>query len=102
MTSARNTRRSALVQVARTSASSAANTSVQNLELGCVQGGTIFDKRESDTIWQVALDMDGLTTKNIFRALIACYRAGYRHAEGDCNEASLELKRVQGHLDRGG
>ena len=51
----------------------------------------MVDKRESDTIRQVALNMDGLTTKNIFRALIECYRAGYRHAEDDCNEASLEL-----------
>jgi hypothetical protein len=46
----------------------------------------MFDKkRESDTIQQVALNMDGLTTKNIFRALIVSYRAGYRHAEDDYN-----------------
>jgi hypothetical protein len=51
----------------------------------------MFDKRESDTIRHVALDMDGMTTKNILCALIACYRAGYRHAEDDCNKASLEL-----------
>ena len=56
----------------------------------------MFDKRESDTIRQVALDMDGLTTKTIFRALIACYRAGYRHAEDDCNEGSLELNGSEG------
>jgi hypothetical protein len=56
----------------------------------------MFDKRESEAIRQVALDMDGLTTKNIFRALIACYRAGYRHAEDDCNEALLELNRYEG------
>jgi hypothetical protein len=56
----------------------------------------MFDKRESDTIRQVALNMDGLTTKNIFRALIECYRAGYRHAEDDYNEASLELNRSEG------
>jgi hypothetical protein len=54
------------------------------------------DKRESDTIQQVALDMDGLTTKDIFRALIACYRAGYRHAEDQYNEASLELNGSEG------
>jgi len=56
----------------------------------------MFDKRESDTIQQVAMNMDGLTTKNIFRALIACYRAGYRHAEDDYNEASLELNGSEG------
>jgi len=56
----------------------------------------MFDKRESDTIQRVALDMDGLTTKNIFRALLACYRAGYRHAEADCSEASLELNGSEG------
>ena len=56
----------------------------------------MFDKRESDTIRQVALNMDGLTTKNIFRALFECYRAGYRHAEDDHNEASLELNGPDG------
>jgi hypothetical protein len=56
----------------------------------------MFDKRESDTIQRVALDMDGLATKNIFRALLACYRAGYRHAEDDCNVASLELNGSEG------
>jgi hypothetical protein len=56
----------------------------------------MFDKRESETIRQVALNMDGLTTKNIFRALIECYRAGYRHAEDDYNEASLELNGSEG------
>jgi hypothetical protein len=56
----------------------------------------MFDKRESDTIRQVALDMDGLTTKNILRALIACYRAGYRHAEDDYKEAPLELNGSEG------
>jgi hypothetical protein len=56
----------------------------------------MFNKRESDTIQQVALNMDGLTTKSIFRALIACYRAGYRHAEDDFNEASLELNGSEG------
>jgi hypothetical protein len=64
----------------------------------------MLDKRESDTIQQVALNMDGLTTKNIFRALIACYRAGYRHAEDDYNEASLELNGSEGtwiERDRG-
>jgi hypothetical protein len=57
---------------------------------------TMVDKRESDTIRQVALNMDGLTTKNIFRALIECYRAGYRHAEDDYNEAALELSASEG------
>ena len=66
----------------------------------CVRGRTMFNKRESDTIQQVALDMDGLTTKDIFRALIACYREGYRHAEDDYNEASLELNGSEGTLDR--
>ena len=56
----------------------------------------MFDTRESDTIRQVALNMDGLTTKNIFRALLECYRAGFRHAEDDYNEASLELNGSEG------
>jgi hypothetical protein len=56
----------------------------------------MFDKREADTVQQVALNMDGLTTKNIFRALTECYRMGYRHAEDDYNEASLELNRSEG------
>jgi hypothetical protein len=56
----------------------------------------MFDKRESDTIQQVALNMDGLTTKIIFCALMTCYRAGYRHAEHDYNEASLELNGSEG------
>ena len=56
----------------------------------------MFDKRESETMRQVALNMDGLTTKSIFRALIECYRAGYRHAEDDYNEASLELNGSEG------
>jgi hypothetical protein len=56
----------------------------------------MFDKRESDTIRQVALNMDGLTTKNIFRALLECYHAGYRHAEDDYNAASLELSGSEG------